>query len=111
MAIDPLHSSTGGAAQTGPALPSATDPARATPARQGGTEGDPGDTIQLSTASLALQAQTGEVAGSPPTGTMSPAQLQIVLGRVASGYYDQPDVRDTVVHGVSGTLMSDGTEC
>jgi hypothetical protein len=110
MAIDPLRSSTGGAAQTGQALPSASDPVRSNTVRQGASDGDPGDTIQLSTASLALQAQAGEMAGAPPSGTMSSAQMQVVLGRVASGYYDQPDVRDTIVRGVTQALTSDGTE-
>jgi hypothetical protein len=110
MAIDPLHSSTGGAAQAGPAPSNASDPVRSPTVRQDGSDADPGDTIQLSTASLALQAQAGEAAGTPPSGTMSSAQLQVVLGRVASGYYDQPDVRDAVVQGVTRALMSDGTE-
>jgi hypothetical protein len=104
MAIDPLNSSTGGAGRAGQALPSASNPVRSPNARQSASDGEPGDTIQLSTASLALQAQAGEVAGSPPSGTMSSAQLQIVLGRVASGFYDQPDARDTVVQGVMGAL-------
>lgn len=107
MGIDPLRPSGPGApganpSQTNAAQGSAADPARAPAVRQTAGESDGGDTIQLSTASLALQAQAEAHASVPPSGTMSTQQMQAVLNRVVTGYYDQPDVHQAVAQRLAG---------
>ena len=52
-------------------------------------------------------SQTGVVAGAPPTGTISADRLRLVLGRVATGFYDQPAARESVARGVAGDLEND----
>jgi hypothetical protein len=106
MAIDPVHTSGAGAAQSGAAEARAsqqpTPDAARNSARAATSPTDPGDTLQVSAASLALQAQ----AASPPAGTISAERLQMVLGRVMSGYYDQGMPRDAVARGVARDLSS-----
>ena len=111
MAIDPLHSPSTGAASPGAAQPDATERAQdsvRTPGTSGATPPvDPGDTVQLSSVSLALQGQ----AESPPSGTISPERLQAILARVMSGFYETPVARNAVVQGLARDLTpSDETE-
>jgi hypothetical protein len=111
MAIDPVNGSTAGtgranASQTGAAQQSAPDAARATTVRQGTSDADPGDTIQLSTTTLELQSQAG-AAAAPPAGTVTTEQMQAVLGRVTSGYYDQSSTRSAVAQSIWGALTDD----
>jgi hypothetical protein len=110
--IDPVNSSAAGSAraaasQTGATQQTAQDAVRSPAVRQDAGDGSTGDTIQLSATSLALQAQSG-AASAPPSGTMSADQMQTVLGRVTSGYYDQPSARDAVAQGVMHDLTGDG---
>jgi len=111
MAIDPVHSPAAGstgasASQAGGTQQAAPEALRNATVRQGASECDHGDTIQLSTTSLSLQAQAS--GGAPPSGTMSAAQMRSVLGRVVSGYYDQPAARDAVAQGVAADLGASG---
>src|SRR6185437_8154317 len=106
MGIDPVHSPlAGGSTRTD--APAAGVPQPATPeaARSGTRQGvdarDAGDSIQLSSASLALHANAAASAGAPPSGTVSADRMRSVLSRVASGYYDQPGPRAASAAGVA----------
>jgi hypothetical protein len=39
---------------------------------------------------------------------MSADQMQAVLGRVTSGFYDQPAARDAIAQGIARDLAGDG---
>jgi len=110
MPIDPVNANTAGSSRAGApqvgAQQAAPDVVRAPAVRQTATDGLHGDTIQLSSTSLTLNAQAGAVVSAPPVGTMSPVRMQGVLGRLASGFYDQPSTRDAVARGVAADLTN-----
>jgi hypothetical protein len=41
----------------------------------------------------------------PPTGTISASRLQVILGRLASHYYDSPAVQETIVNRIARDLV------
>lgn len=41
----------------------------------------------------------------PPTGTISASRLQVILGRLASHYYDSPAVQEMIVNRVARDLI------
>lgn len=62
-----------------------------------GTNGASPDRVEISPEARALAAQSSADIGTPPTEhTLSTDQMHRVLDRLASGFYDQPEVQDVV---------------
>ena len=91
----------GGAAERSGASGSASTPATpATPAA--------GDRIELSEEARRLSATFGSDA--PPSGAVDAATVSRVGQRIASGYYDRPEVRDELVRRIAQSFVNgDGT--
>ena len=86
---------TGKASSTGtPARPGASPAPASSAARQ--------DDVSIS--SQARELQQRDATGGGPSGELSPARLHEVLGRISSGYYDQPQVQAAVVRRISQEL-------
>jgi hypothetical protein len=60
------------------------------------------DDVTISAQARELQQR--DATGGGPSGELSPARLQEVLGRVSSGYYDRPQVQAVVVRGIAQDL-------
>jgi hypothetical protein len=56
------------------------------------------DRVEISPAARALQESVAGV------GTLDAERLHLVLDRLQSGFYDQPEVLDVVARGVAGDL-------
>jgi len=58
----------------------------------------------VSISAQARELQQRDVTGGGPSGELSPERLHQVLGRISSGYYDQPQVQAAVVNRISRDL-------
>jgi len=60
------------------------------------------DKVELSSAAQEL----GEIAAAnrPESNTLSPERMKEILGRIADGFYDKPEVIDEVAKRVDGDL-------
>lgn len=68
-----------------------------------------GDSVELSAASRKLIEQAGP-AGEVPHGTVSADRMREVLGRLASGFYDRPEVQAQTARGLAKDLGTKPTE-
>jgi len=66
------------------------------------------DRVEISAEARALASQsTTEVGAAPPSeSSISADRIQDVLGRVRTGFYDQPGVQDVVAQRVLGDLQN-----
>ncbi|MDX2193351.1 MAG: hypothetical protein NW201_08345 [Gemmatimonadales bacterium] len=101
MSIDGLRSGgtpapNGGAGSVKGGRGAGAREAAATPSRAAGTGAD---RVEVSEASRAAASS-----GPGATGSLSPARLAEVGQRLASGFYDSPEVRDAIARRIASDL-------
>lgn len=69
----------------------------------------PGDSVELSSASLGMAQQT-ETAREIPQGELPAERVQTILRRLADGFYDRPEVRDELARRVHPDLPNPRSE-
>lgn len=71
-------------------------------------KGDRADRVTLSDEALRLlDAAEVDAPDAPPASTLSPERRAELLGRIAGGWYDRPEVKAAVVHELAGHLAGD----
>jgi hypothetical protein len=101
---DPLRPGSGRTARSGAAERAPADGGAARAPL--GAESNAGDRIELSDEARRLAATLGGEA--PPSGALTSEVARRVGGRIASGWYDRPEVRDELVRRIAQAFTTEG---